>query len=405
MHNTECVSIKLIRPTNRKAEWLQKTAGSFSRAVQLGLDYAEKADTSSRAKIHTNTYAAARFLGLPSEYARMSVNAAVSLVRSYYQFMKIQDATFPRVKKTQGIGLGTWAYKLIQDGDRFILRVSTGERGNYLYFPLCVPKLYRYRILATQGDAKLYKRGQDWYVSLPIRVPQTPTVCDGERTFIGVDLGIVKHATVAFPDRVVFFNGKPARQKRNHFVAVRKRYQAHKRMDRVRDQKGKESNWMKDLNHKISRRIVDLATLYPNPVIVLERLDGIRNRVKGSKKFNRMISSWAFRQLIDMIQYKSDREHIPVVFCDPRGTSKTCPKCGHSTRSNRPDQSHFRCVSCNYEANADLVGARNIAARGLYALVHGPLDKARPKGQTEHLQTDGAKINVQQLIDSNLVIS
>lgn len=394
MHSTECVVIKLISPTERKRAWLQETAHAYSRAVQYGLGMAEKGHTSSRAKLHESTYHAAREFGLPSDYARTSVNAAVSLARSYYGLRKVQKHTsFPRVNGSQGIGLGVNAYKIVRNKHRFVLRVSTGQRGSYLWFPLCIPERYRYRMSLVHGDAKLFQRGEDWYVSLPVRIPQTPTVCDGEHTFIGVDLGIVRHATAVFPDRVVFFNGKPARQKREHFASLRHRYQVHHRTDKIKQQKGNESHWMTDQNHKISRCIVDHATLYPNPAIVLERLDGIRNRVQGSKKFNRMIASWTFRQLINFIAYKAAREHIPVVFCDPRGTSKTCPKCNHATRSNRPDQSHFRCVACGYQANADYVGAKNIAARGLYALVHGSSDMTRPQGQTENLQPDGVQVD------------
>ena len=144
---------------------------------------------------------------------------------------------------------------------------------------------------------------------------------------------------------------------------------------------------MRDLNHKISTSIVEIALQYENPIIVLESLDGIRNRLKASKRFNRMMSSWAFRQLIDFIEYKAARYGIPVVFVDPRGTSRTCPYCGHNSRSNRPTQSSFRCVACGYRDNADAVAAINIARRGSLVSGEGRPDTARPsmEGQTENV--------------------
>ena len=138
---------------------------------------------------------------------------------------------------------------------------------------------------------------------------------------------------------------------------------------------------MRDTSHTISKRIVEITAHYPNPVIVLECLDGIRNRVRASRRFNRMMASWAFRQLVSFIEYKAECRGIPVVFVDPRGTSKTCCKCGHATRSNRPSQSNFRCVACGYRANADYVASRNIAASGLNAWSQEPPDTARPDGQ------------------------
>jgi IS605 OrfB family transposase len=407
MHSTECVIVGIAAPNRAKREWLERMQYAFADAVQLGLDAAQDQQTSSRAKLHKAVYYPARTLGLPGDYARMAVNASVSLSRSFYGLRKAgRRATFPNVNGSQGIGLGVYSYKCVRDGNRWALRVSTGKRGEYLWLPMQVPAKYTDRIALAYGDAKLFQRAGKWYVALPIRVTSSPTGCSGERTFIGVDLGVVRHATVATPDRVAFFSGKEARRKREHCAAVRKRYQRHRRTDRVKQQRGKERRWMQDVNHVISRRIVDLAAQYPNPVIVLEQLDGIRDRTHGSKKFNRMMSSWAFRELADFICYKAERLGIPVVFCDPRGTSKTCPKCGHSTRSNRPTQSSFRCVSCGYQGNADMVAARNIAARGPEALAQGAPDMPRPLVGQPDIPVDGAKeCELLSHLDSNLVSS
>ncbi len=358
--------------------------------------------------MHKTTYYPAKGFGLPADYARMVVNATVSLARSYYGLRKAkQRASFPKVNGSQGIGLGINSYKIVQNGDRFVLRISMGIRGQYIWLPLCVPARYRDRIASVHGDAKLFNRRSQWYVMLPVRIPQTPTGCSGELTFIGVDLGIVRHATVVTPDRTVFFDGKEARHKREHFADLRRRYQRHHRTDRVRNQRGKESRWMDDLNHKISHQIVDLAAQYPNPVIVLERLDGIRYRVHGSKRFNRMMANWTFRELVDKTKYKAERIGIPVVFVDPRKTSQTCSRCGHATRSNRPEQATFRCVACGYQTNADRNAARNIAAAGPGALSQGLPDTARLDCQTENVgsQPNGVQECASVHSDPNLASS
>ena len=245
---------------------------------------------------------------------------------------------------------------------------------------------------------------------LPLKMPTTPTVCggNGEPTVIGVDLGIVRLATAKHPKGVFVENGKPIRHRRERFASLRQRLQRHRRTDRVRAMRGKERRWMTDLNHKVSRQLVDLALRYPNPVLAFERLDGIRDRVRGSKKFNRMVASWAFRQLIDFVLYKAERAGVRVVFVDPRGTSRTCPKCGHASRANRPKQSHFRCVACGYQGNADVVASLNIAAVALDVLRHGPPDTARPdKGQAPSVGKglDGVKVWASAHTDPNLVSS
>ena len=400
MHNTEAVVIKILAPTQHKRQWLDDTAKAFSQAIQIGLDAAQKERTASRVKLHKLVYREARErYGLASDYARMVINASVSLSRSHYGVWRsrhFRRVSFPQVKRAQGIGLGIYSYRIIQDNKRFVLRVSTGERGRYIWLVLCVPAKFRDRLLLAKGDAQLFKRGDDWYVMLPIRVTPTPAVCDSEPVFIGVDLGIVRLATVATPDGVTFFSGKKARHTREHFADLRGRYMHHSRLDRVKEQKGKDSHYMRDLNHKVSASIVNIALRYDNPVIVLERLDGLNNRLKGSKRFKRMVSSWAFRELVSFIEYKAARYSIPVVFIDPRGTSKTCARCGHNTRSNRPNQSRFRCVRCGYQTNADENAARNIAALGPSALEQGRPDTARSQDQTGDigLRPDVVKVDI-----------
>jgi putative transposase len=54
------------------------------------------------------------------------------------------------------------------------------------------------------------------------------------------------------------------------------------------------------------------------------------------------------------------RRLIPV---DPRNTSRTCPECGHTSGDNRPTQEKFECTQCGHTANADHVGALNVAIR------------------------------------------
>lgn len=362
MEHAEAIIIKIVKPNKRKMTWLNKISEQYSSAVQLGLDAASELSTSSRGKIHNATYYPARKLGLPSDYARMSVNAAVSLSRSFFQLRKKQkNAQFPKVENSQGIGLGVASYKIVNNS----LRCSTGKRGEYIWLSLALPKKFKDRIKSVKGDAKLFKRNDMWFAMLPIKT--TPAGRSGDKTFIGIDLGIVKIATLSTPDTVKIFNGKEIRHKREHFADIRKRYQKHNRLDKVKLSKGHERRWMTDTNHKISKEIVDIAAQCDNPVICFEKLEGIRERARSSKRFNRMMSSWAFKQLVDFTIYKSRRIGIEVLLVDPRNTSRRCYKCGFTSRSNRQTQANFRCKKCDFQCNSDYVASRNIAEVGLNA--------------------------------------
>lgn len=396
MYRQENVVIALKKPTMWKADFLDAMAQGFRDAVQIGLEAAKQLRTSSRKRIHDTAYATIRAeTKIASEYARMAVNQAVTLARSYYGLRKSKQqkrTSFPTANGANTIGLGIKAYAVLENNSGFVLRVSTGQRGRYIWLPLSVCVKARDKIQYVSGDAKLFRRGSKWYVMLPLKIPHTPTARSGEPTFIGVDLGIVRLATVSTPNGVTYFDGKEARHKRAHFADLRRRYQCAKRIDKVKAQKGKESRWMADLNHTISVRIIEIALHQENPIIVFERLDGIRDRVRASKRFNRMMGSWAFRQLVDFVSYKALRHGIPILFVDPRRTSRTCPTCGHATRSNRPSQSQFRCVACSFQDNADSVASHNIAGSGasLYCQEHpdnalsASLDTTRSVGFWPH---------------------
>lgn len=413
MHRQEAVIIAIRKPTAWKADFLDAVAHSFRDAVQIGLDAAQHLRTSSRKRIHGAAYAVMRAeTGVASEYARMAVNQAVSLARSYYGLRKSKHqrrTSFPTANGANSIGLGVKAYAVLEANNGFVLRVSTGQRGSYVWLPLSVCAKFRDKMQYVSGDAKLFRRDGKWYVMLPLKIPHTPTVCDGEPTFIGVDLGIVRLATVSTPDGVTYFDGKEARHKREHFADLRRRYQRANRIDKVKAQKGKERRWMTDLNHTISKRIVEIALQYERPVLVFERLDGIRDRVRASKRFNRMLSSWAFRQLLNFVEYKAQRHGIPVLAVDPRRTSRTCPRCDHATRSNRPSQSQFRCVNCGFQDNADSVASHNIAGSGasLYFQEHpdNALSASVDTTGTVGFWPDGVQDRRASRIDPNLASS
>jgi IS605 OrfB family transposase len=70
-----------------------------------------------------------------------------------------------------------------------------------------------------------------------------------------------------------------------------------KKLDAIRKSKDKESRWMKDHNHKISRQIVNFAVANGVGIIRMEDLTGILNRTKSKKEAGRNLHSWSFYQL------------------------------------------------------------------------------------------------------------
>jgi len=68
-------------------------------------------------------------------------------------------------------------------------------------------------------------------------------------------------------------------------------------------------------------------------------------------------------QLRSFIEYKARETGIPIVVVKPHNTSRECQKCYYADRKNRPERSHFKCVSCGFEGEADFVASLNIRNR------------------------------------------
>jgi putative transposase len=71
-------------------------------------------------------------------------------------------------------------------------------------------------------------------------------------------------------------------------------------------------------------------------------------------------------ELHGYIDYKANLNGSLATKVPAHYTSQSCPKCGHTSKANRPNKGLlFRCECCNRELHSDLVGARNIAMRTL----------------------------------------
>lgn len=93
----------------------------------------------------------------------------------------------------------------------------------------------------------------------------------------------------------------------------------------IQKAKGRERNRVRDLVHKVSRAIVDTFRGYR---IIMEDLKGIREHIKHGKKMNRRLYSWNFRLLQSFVDYKAKLNQSPIVYLNPRGSSKNCSRCG-----------------------------------------------------------------------------
>ena len=133
---------------------------------------------------------------------------------------------------------------------------------------------------------------------------------------------------------------------------------------RLRLLSGREARFATDVNHQVSKRIVEEAKRTQRGIAV-EDLAGIRARTGLRRSQRDNLHSWAFHQLRMFIAYKAQLAGVPLAVVDARYTSQTCSVCGHVARANRVSQERFLCKSCGHAAHADYNAAVNIRSRAL----------------------------------------
>lgn len=212
------------------------------------------------------------------------------------------------------------------------------------------------------GESDLIRQGGKWFLIATCEIPEK-ALNTHPVAFLGVDLGIVNIAATSDGEK---HSGRRINRKRDNDRKLRstlqkKNTKSSKR--RAKKHAGKEARRNKDINHKISKRIVAEAERTGRG-IALEELTGIRERARLRKPQRTTLHSWPFAQLGSFIAYKAKRAGVPVIHVDPAYTSQECSQCHHIERGNRPTQARFACRSCGFVEHADHNSSHNIAHRG-----------------------------------------
>ncbi|MEV4425870.1 transposase [Streptomyces sp. NPDC049602] len=231
------------------------------------------------------------------------------------------------------------------------------------------------KLLASRkGESDLVMRDGMFFLIATVDLPETEAFEPGG--FLGVDLGIVNIATTS--DGEIMAGRRLNRYRRRHrdlrAKLQKKRTKSAKRaLKRIRR---REARHAANTNHFIAKRLVATAERTSRG-IALEDLSGIRQRVTAKKDQRAQLHSWAFAQLGRFVEYKARRAGVPVVFVDPRNTSRQCSECRHTHRTNRVTQARFVCRSCGAVMHADHNGSRNIAHRGEAVWKRGAVNRPR----------------------------
>jgi len=340
--------IKLV-PNSEQRGALLETMERFNEACDYasGLAFANK--VFGQAYLHHLVYSHLRkYFGLS---AQMAVRAIAKVSESYKidrktkHFFKPHSAMVydQRILSFKGL-------------DRVSILTLKGRQ----LVPIRIGAYQEARLDQKVRQSDLVLQNGIFYLATVIDAPEP--VPDEPEGFLGVDLGIKNIA--ADSDGELYSGGQVNGLRKRH-EKLRGKLQSKgtpsaKRLLKKRSKK--EKNFAKNVNHMISKKIVQKAK-DSGKGIALENLKGIRSRITVRKSQRRGQHSWAFYQLRSFIEYKAKLAGVVIALVDPRNTSRTCPVCGYVDKRNRPNQNIFSCVSCKFSSNADTNAARNIASR------------------------------------------
>lgn len=357
----------LVNPSDKQI--LCDTMQAYSDACSYVSEYIYKSHNLSRYSIQEDTYYQVRKnYGLRSQ---MAVSCVRTVIAKYKTILENQSEWIKPVFKLPQLDL-VWNrdYSLNTKNNTFSVNTLNG-RIKVDFYKNGFDKYFAEN--CKFGTAKLVFKHGRFFLHIPVSYEIDELVKDDVSNVVGIDRGIRFIATTYDSNgKTKFYDGNAIKQKRGHYKALRKELQqAHTPSSRRRIKAigQRENRWMQDVNHCISKALVE-----SNPdgtLFVLEDLTGIRSATERVLVKDRYVSvSWSYYDLEQKLTYKALRGHQLVEKVNPAYTSQTCPKCGHTEKANRDKHKHlFCCKNCGYKSNDDRIGAMNLYRMGIELLV------------------------------------
>lgn len=363
MKQTVTAKIQLFVDDAGKKSFLD-TMTSYTDACNYVSDYVYKTHDLKQSSLNKELYYTLRDkFGLKSQ---MSQSVLKTVIARYKAILETKHEWIkPEFKHKQYDLVWNRDYSLTQN----LFSVNTLEGRFKLNYSSKGMEKYFDKSIYEFGTAKLVYKHKKFFLHIPVtyEIPETNDfeICN----VVGIDRGVNFIITTYDSNhKTGFVSGKQVKTKRAKYKMLYESLQNCRTPSSRRRLKSigqRENRWMNDVNHQVSKALVER---YPeNTLFVLEDLTGIRSATERvHHKNRRLLVSWSFYDLEKKIQYKAERNHQKVLKVDPRNTSRTCPRCGHTEKGNRNHKIHlFKCKCCNYSSNDDRIGAMNLYRKGI----------------------------------------
>ncbi|WP_344748729.1 transposase [Streptosporangium vulgare] len=244
-------------------------------------------------------------------------------------------------------------------------------------------RVHRHRtVRGTVKTIGVKREGSRWYVILSCDdVPAEPLPATGAS--VGIDLGVASLVTTSDGEHLTNPRHLAASAERlaaaQRDLARKKRGSARRRkaVARVAALHGTVRRQRLDGAHKAALALVrdyDVIACEDLRIANMTRsasgtLQAPGSNVAAKSGLNRSILDAGWGVFLTILRSKAESAAKEMIAVNPVNTSRTCARCGHCAKENRPTQAEFHCQRCAHVAHADVNAAKNILRAGL-ALRH-----------------------------------
>jgi len=307
----------------------------------------------------------------PSQALHQSLKDAERAFKNFFE----KPASFPCFKK-RGVG----------DSFRFPQGFEIDQANHHIKFPKSGQMRYRNSrvILDTAKNITVSQSGGKWFASIQTEREIEQPIPSATNA-IGIDIGIVRFSTLSDGSFVAPLGSFKKHEQRlaryqrrmSHKVKFSKNWLKAKR--RVQKIHTRISNARKDFLHNATTEISKNHAMVAIEDLQVSNMskssagttEAVGKNVAAKSGLNKSILDQGWFEFRRQLEYKLNWNGGILVQVPAYYTSQICPACGHVAKENRKTQAKFVCMDRGHEENADVVGAKNVLARGHRVLACG----------------------------------
>jgi len=263
--------LELLKPTKRKQNIFLNNIAEVVKNRQSVADKIKAGET----KLSSADF---KEINLPSAVKNQNIREVKAL---YKLFLKSDsDKDNLEFKDNQPICYNNQNYKI--DNHIISIPLYTSKCQRFA-FPVKQTKRFKEFQQYIESGCKLgkaslfYKRGK-WYFAVTIKISDKETT---NSNVMGIDIGLRQLAVASVKNpqgkevNRQFHNGKQAGFIRKKYRSLRRQLGQSKKVKAIKNINDKEQRCITDLNHKISRQLINLAVQGQVGTIIMENLENI----------------------------------------------------------------------------------------------------------------------------------